>query len=207
MDKLYQLLRETGLENQVKIRYKDQSSFMRFLGIVLYPMNRHFMTHYTSTIGNTVYFPSEKYVQEDEVNALRVLAHELVHVLDSQDKGKIWFSLGYLFPQILGVVGLAGFVEPWAFLFFLALLPWPAPFRFHWEARAYTISWLSRYPRPAPVEVYFRYFTGWDYYRMYPFPMSIQDKMHFWQVQVEGKEDVILSRVLQAYRKVRESHS
>jgi len=41
----------------LRIRYKDESVLMRLIGAALVP-NPRFLTHFTTTLGRTVYFPS-----------------------------------------------------------------------------------------------------------------------------------------------------
>ena len=40
-----------------KLAYKDESLFMKLLGVLTYPFNQRFMDGFITTIGTTVYFP------------------------------------------------------------------------------------------------------------------------------------------------------
>ncbi len=122
----------------IRVRFKDQSRLMRFIGRVMF-FNRLFMTHYTTTIGKTVYFP------RGEDNWL-TLAHEAVHALD-YERRPVRFTLGYLMPQLLGVLGLLSLVGAlwctWSLLgavLLLALAPWPSPWRLARERRGYQVT-------------------------------------------------------------------
>lgn len=97
-----------------KVVFKDRSKFMKFLGFLMYPFNDGFMTKFTTTIGDTVYFPSVSHYVNNPGPRLQTLAHEYVHLRDARDHP--WtFKLSYLFPQILVVIPLIVF----------AVLAWP----------------------------------------------------------------------------------
>src|SRR3990167_3207757 len=115
---------EYGKEQfDLKIAFKDESKFMKFLGALLF-FNRKFMTTYSTTVGTTVYFPSKSWLNENRDRAARILAHELVHIDDAKDVGEIGFSYSYLFPQILSTISVAAFLgsSPLFLLFLLFLL-------------------------------------------------------------------------------------
>lgn len=133
------------------VKYKDQSWFMKFLNFFVQIFNKDFMTMYISTIGNTIYFPSEEYIKEHEDEAMLVLAHEIVHVAQGEKYGGFLFSLMYLFPQCLAALSLlailAVFWTPFLFclLFLLFLAPIPAPWRTKFEVEGYTMSLFMAY--------------------------------------------------------------
>lgn len=128
------------------IRYKNESWFMKFLAIFVSIFNKKFMTNYVTTIGNTIYFPNREHVDKNEFGAVAVLAHEIVHVQQSEKYGRIPFSLAYLFPQCLALFALgavfAVFWLPmlWCLLFLLFLAPLPAPWRKKFELEGYTMT-------------------------------------------------------------------
>jgi hypothetical protein len=128
---------------KLQIKYKDQSWFMKLLGKLLF-FNKGFMTEYTTTIGDTVYFPNEKFVKLRQVSSSVILLHELVHLNDQKKMSKPLFTLSYLFPQILVPICLLMiFLVTWKVMLPLALVfsaPIPAFFRMHWEKRAYLSS-------------------------------------------------------------------
>lgn len=105
----------------VEVRFKNGSAFMKVLGFLIYPFNPRFMDRYKTTIGKVVYFPSSEDYQGNPESSFQVLAHEFVHIWDRQQEG-VWFSLSYLFPQILAVIPLLVFgVLAWPYSWLLAL--------------------------------------------------------------------------------------
>lgn len=94
---------------QFKLAYKDQSAFMKVLGFFMTAFNPGFMTDYTTTIGNTVYFPTQSFYEIQTRASFTVLAHEMVHMVDGQKNGPL-FKLSYLFPQILGPIAIAVYI-------------------------------------------------------------------------------------------------
>lgn len=127
---------------KAKIGFKDQSTFMKIIGALLF-FNPGFMTQFITTIGDTIYYPSATYVNSHPVSSFVVLLHELVHVYDEKKYSKILFMLSYLLPQLLVLLFLPLlFLVGWKFalisLVFLA--PFPAYFRMHFEKRAYIAS-------------------------------------------------------------------
>ena len=99
-----------------KVAFKDKSTFMKLLGFLMRPFNDAFMTQFTTTIGDTVYFPSTEHYVNSPGPRLRTLAHEYVHLWDSKQHS--WtFKVSYLFPQVLAVIPLIVF----------AVLAWPHP--------------------------------------------------------------------------------
>lgn len=81
-----------------KIRYKNKSLLMRLLALLAYPFNEQFAKGYITTLGSTVYFPSQADVEDDYSGAAEVLAHEGVHIFDN-DKHGIAFKVGYSLNQ------------------------------------------------------------------------------------------------------------
>jgi len=127
-----------------KVKYKDQSVFMKILGFLLF-FNRGFMTNVTTTIGKTAYFTSKKEVETDDSPRYSItLGHEFRHVYDSRGFWKsIWFVLAYLFPQILAPFMLLLLpVSIWLslILFVVFLTPLPAPGRMHYELKGYVTT-------------------------------------------------------------------
>lgn len=165
----------------LKIRYKDQSWFMKLIGFLLF-FNKSFMTSYTTTIGSTVYFPNEAFTKTRPVSAAVVLLHELVHVWDAQKLSRPVFFFLYLFPQILAPLSLLLLLVSWKIaipLFILFALPIPSYFRMHFEKRAYLTSLYSLnalatrmnfHPLLATQEQGFLgHFKDSSYYYMWPF--------------------------------------
>ncbi len=137
------------------IRYKDESRFMRCLGLLVSPFNAKFATEYATTIGSVVYLPTRAWAEKKPAETVRLLAHELVHAYDAAAR-PLWFPLSYLLPQVLSpVVGLGYLVallatdSRWSHallaLALLLLAPWPAPGRAAAEVRGYTMSLAALY--------------------------------------------------------------
>lgn len=171
-----------GYFPKLKIKYKDQSWIMRLLGRFLF-FNHDFMKLYSTTVGETIYFPNERFIKSHPVSASVVLLHELVHLHDQRRIGKPLFVLSYVFPQIIvPICLLLCFCISWKIMLPLSLVfcvPIPAVFRMYWEKRAYLSSLymmqllanrLHFNPHLKLQErVFLRYFTGPSYYFMWPF--------------------------------------
>lgn len=168
-----------------RIRYKDQALVMRILGGILF-WNRSFMTNFTTTVGNTIYFPSQKWVEADYLRAWTILSHELVHVED-YEKNRFFVVL-YMLPQLLSVFSILALVlQTWWPLLFLAFLaPLPAPWRRKAEMRGYAMTmatqfWTNRMGiSQLTKDDISKFFTGPDYYWMWPFKQSTAREVGRW---------------------------
>ena len=126
---------------KLQIKFKDQSVFMKILGTILF-FNKNYMTSFTTTIGNTVYFPTEQFVRTRAVSSFIILMHELVHISDSRRYNPFLFGFLYLFPQCLFLFSIPLFFLSWkaALLMLVFLAPIPSYFRMNFERRAYLVS-------------------------------------------------------------------
>jgi hypothetical protein len=165
---------------ELKVSYKSQSTLMKILSWLMF-FNPKFMTNYTTTIGSTIYFPTEVEGQF-EVNDAFTILHEMVHMRDESKYTKFFFALLYLFPQILAPFMLLFLLLSWKIaipLLVLFLLPSPAYFRKEFELRGYQASLycLDRYAdnngwkadlfdEAAKMNSYFK---NSGYYFMWPF--------------------------------------
>lgn len=133
---MFESLRSAG---NITVRYKSESGLMKVIGALMF-FNRQFMTHVTTTLGSTVYFPSREYVETDPAIAWDILAHELVHVMDY--KRNRLFMVLYSLPQLLAVLALLAIPlhSWWPLLFLLCLAPLPAPWRLNSELRGYAMG-------------------------------------------------------------------
>lgn len=164
------------------IKYKDQSKFMKFLGFLLF-FNKKFMSNYTTTLGSTVYFPSETATTTRPVSSAITLLHEVVHVYDAKKVSKPVFGFLYLIPQVLVLLMIPlFFVLSWWIvvpLMLLMLAPIPAFFRMNYEKRAYlsslyVVNSLSERLNFKPLLAtqrasFLRQFKSSSYYFMWPF--------------------------------------
>lgn len=74
----------------VRLVEKSSSPLMRTFGRVLRPINPDFMDRYTTVLGSTIYLPVAK--DAFPPNALaQTLAHEMVHQLDMQAFGPLFY--------------------------------------------------------------------------------------------------------------------
>lgn len=91
-----------------EVAYKDSSALMQVLALLLSPFNPDFLTKYITTWGTRVYFPSKQFFLKNPANSFRILAHEYVHLWDAKEHPT--FKLSYMFPQVLAVFPLLGFM-------------------------------------------------------------------------------------------------
>ena len=198
------------------IKYKNQSLFMKFLGVLLF-FNKDFMTNFITTIGSTVYFPSEEFVTNNDQSSIGVLAHELVHVQQANKYTKILFSLLYLFPQCLVVFALLAPFSLWFLLFLVCAAPLPAPFRTSFEIGGYTMSlfvmnlqfkFFKNSPDKIPellstyaLKIDNTYFKGSAYWFMWPFGVfgKLENKIKDIKDDVISETDAIYGCVRQSY--------
>lgn len=152
----------------LKIKYKNESFFMKFLSLVLF-FNPEFKTKFITTIGKTIYFPSKEFIENNNTSATHILCHELVHINQSNDK---FFSIKYLFPQILATFSLLAFIHPIFLIFLLFLAPIPAYFRSKYEYEAYVVSLYCKFKANENFDTLLSInsivnnFTGSSYYYM-----------------------------------------
>jgi hypothetical protein len=87
---------------------KRDSFLMRaisfFLLVVSFGKMRKFMTRFTTTLGDTVYTPTDWGIFSPRSQA-SILRHERVHMRQSREYSRLWFSFLYLF--VFFPVGLA----------------------------------------------------------------------------------------------------
>lgn len=125
----------------VKITSKEDSWLMKIIGKLMF-FNKGFNTQFTTTLGNTIYFPTKNYVSSRPVSSLIILLHELVHVYDFKKYTPILFTILYTSPQIFALLALPALLISWkiSLVLLLFLLPAPSFFRTHFEKRAYLVS-------------------------------------------------------------------
>lgn len=171
----------------LQVKFKNQSPLMKFLGTLMF-FNKGFMTDYTTTIGSTIYAPTEKFFASHPVSGAVVFMHELVHLHDQKVMGKVWFQFSYMLPQILALPALLLFLLSWKIalpVVLLLLLPIPAYFRMKYERRAYYSSIYTMYklgqrlnfdPHLETQNSHFvGYFMDSSYYFMWPFKSIMEN--------------------------------
>lgn len=159
----------------LQIKYKDQSNLMKLLGKIAF-FNKSFMTEQLTTLGNTVYAPSEQWIQQNYINFANIFIHECTHMYDEK---RLWllYTLSYAIPQIFSVISLLTIIFfNWkialiAFLFFL--LPLPAPWRTLFEKKAYFVQMYAgskmNYDADKMGVIFTALFRDSTYYWMWPF--------------------------------------
>lgn len=192
---------------RLKTKYKDESYFMRFLSKVLF-FNKNFSTIYTTTIGDTIYYPSREYVESKPKESLVIFFHELYHYIDYK-KNPALFVFLYLFPQVLSVFSVISiFSSSYYLLFLLFLLPIPAYFRASYEVSAYKVSLYMCYLILKHCEFksdeeivadlirmsrnYSNHLSGSDYF--YTWPFGVKDELYKFSeaiVRDNGHNDVV----------------
>jgi len=196
MHKFQWFIEKIQEEVPLKIKYKDESWEMKWLNMLMKWFNPTFMTSFTTVIGYTVYFINRESVENNPQQAMRILTHEAVHLLDTKRLTFPVFAFLYLFPQVLVIFALFFPINYYFLLLLLFLLPFPAPFRAYFEARAYAIDLiLGR----QDIKNVVTYFMNWDYYKMFPFEQYAKRLICYWQ----ANPDVIIEKVLAIYQQAK----
>lgn len=171
-----------------KIKYKDESKPMGFLGKMLF-FNKSF-DKFTTTINKTIYFPSKKNLEDGPVSSTSTLLHELVHVSDSKRLTFPAFAFVYLCPQILFLFFIPLFFVSWKIALFglIFLAPLPALGRAWLEYRGYCMSMYVLYVLhkqynlsidfQALKSAILNQFVSGNYYFMFPFKKIMNNKLN-----------------------------
>jgi hypothetical protein len=207
---IFETLRDS---ERVSIGFKNESRMMRTIGRLMF-FNPTFMTTFTTTIGETVYYPSREYVERNYFNAWNILAHEVVHISDYRESKPKWlWMLKYGFPQILAVFALLAPIlwSWWPLLALLFLAPLPAPWRTSAEMRGYAMSmavWYWYFHSGIPLGMKIDItgnFTGPQYYYTYPFHGKATAEVGRWSKRVLCNEMNQYGDVFKRVRKLIES--
>lgn len=175
----------------LQVKYKNQSTFMKVLGTILF-FNKSFMTDYVTTIGSIIYIPDQNYMKLHPVSGSVTFLHELVHIYDSGKISRPLFTFLYLLPQIMALLllPLFFFLKWWIVLplVLLCLAPIPAYFRMVFEKRAYissiyTLNALGKRLNFNPhlanqVSFFVEQFCNSYYYFMYPFKKELNKQFN-----------------------------
>lgn len=183
--RLSQLAGKSG----VKVAFKDESKLMKCIAKLLF-FRPDFLTETVTTWGDTLYYPSRQWLAQNPEQGWRELAHGLIHISDIRRVSLPLYVLSYLFPQSLSLLALGFAYNPCFLLSLVFLLPWPAPFRKHWEMRATAMSmatevWGGKEPS---VTVAVSRFSGRHYYWCWPFPSSLRSELAQWLGRVHAKK-------------------
>lgn len=134
---------------KLKIKFKDESKFQQFIGKIAKPINKEYLTQYTTVMGNTIWFPSRDLYEKNPRQSATILLHEWIHLYDRR-RFPILFDLSYIL-----------------------MLPCVFTMRGHWERRGYAADIMMAIRRGIdPVAIYdyiHRIFSGSAYLFMCPF--------------------------------------
>jgi hypothetical protein len=209
----YRFEKKLSAKYKFSIKYKNKSVLMKILGFILF-FTKEFMTKYTTTIGSTIYFPSEEFVLKNDQLAITILSHEIVHVNQANKYSKFLFGLLYLFPQCLVILAVLFPFSLWFLLFIVCLAPLPAPWRAKFETEGYTMSLfmlneqlhLFNAPEKIPdilldraTKIDNTYFKGSAYWFMWPFGSNLKNKVKDIENNVISETDSIYDCVRQSY--------
>ena len=197
-----------GLEIQLKP--KSESKVLKLVTPFIKLFNPNY-DRYITTLGNTVYFPSVEWFNERGAEqSLEVVAHETKHCLDYKNN-KLFYVLGYGFPQILAVpvtILLSFVVGWWGLLGLLLLAPLPSWWRMKHEVDAYVVSFIV-YPilSPSPTNNN-SFFENWIveklskrwYYWAWPFPDQIKSQITKQQQEFNKLDSFYLHLIDFCYR-------
>lgn len=179
---------EFNIKNKIDSKLHHAiACLMRFTG------NDEYMMRFWTTIGYTAWKPNS-----DQYNYPTVVFHEGRHALQSKKLTRPLMGFLYLAPQILTpFLCLAlGMIEWYLFPIGLLLLaPIPAYFRMLLELDAYAVSmavdyWRSGFISEKYVDWYIMYFTGPQYYIMWPFKNDLRKRF------LKKREEIINGTVL-----------
>ena len=199
-----------------EIKFKDESSFMKILGKILFFNNR--FDQFTTTLGKTIYFPSKTSLDNSPVSSTSTLLHELVHVSDRNRLTFPLFAFLYLSPQIWFLFFIPLFFISWkiALVGLIFLAPIPAIGRAWLEYRGYCMSMYVLYVLHKQYNLSIDFqalktailnqFTSSNYYFMFPFKSIMNKKLndafervlknkHPFEDKIFDMADVILEKV------------
>src|SRR5690606_28397714 len=113
LEKFNKFVKSLNKHTEFYVKRKSESFLMRTLRYILFFVPG-FYTDYITAIGKTIYFPDSSKLGSPE--SLIGVAHEFQHIIDNKHH-KFYYSLLYLFPQILSLLSILAIFSPWFFLF------------------------------------------------------------------------------------------
>ncbi|TNE48878.1 MAG: hypothetical protein EP343_13395 [Deltaproteobacteria bacterium] len=153
-----------------QVCFKDESRLQRLIGWLLWPINRTYMTEYTTVMFGKIYFPSREEIESwGPAQVYAILRHEFVHLMDAK-RFPVWFELSYLL-----------------------LFPAGLTLRAYWEWRGYTQTLLVEHELYGTIsddiqEHILRRFVNSEYGWMFPFPNWLRRKMRKLCQSIEAGE-------------------
>ena len=174
----------------IQVLPKTSSKLMKAIGwfFGITKISPQFMERYYTTIGETIYAPDTALEHPVVENLIRTVAHETVHIADSNKLTGALFKFLYLFPQSMASLALISLLAPlslkflWCLLFLLCLAPLPAPFRYLFELRAYRMQILFSRKEDKLTDEQMVFIYEWIekqmctslYYWTWPFPKTVR---------------------------------
>jgi hypothetical protein len=167
---------------------------------IYFPDIRIKYSNYMTTVGKTIYFPSETFIALHPISSTIILFHECIHIDDMNKLGRTLFSFLYLFPQSLMIFSIPLFFINWilgAIFCLLCLLPFPSYFRMIFERRAYIASLYVMHRLNSKLNSginldeqtasFIKAFKDCSYYWMFPFRRIDEDFRKALSLIKEGK--------------------
>ena len=151
------------------IKSKATSTLWAYLSKFIF-WNKEITTSFTTTLYPVVWVPSFPWHANDDITAIKILAHEYVHLHDRRRLG-LAFNFLYITPQIFSLAALLAPYNFWCILFLVFLLPIPSPGRAWLEFRGYRMTMAVHYwfyGVPPKQEWILRQFVSSNYYWMFP---------------------------------------
>lgn len=194
-----------------EVAFKDESRSQRFLGKLLFFVA--YMTDFITTFYPKVWWTTRKDYEDNPRGAFKTLAHEYIHLLDTK-RSPMWFRLSYIMPLPCVVFSLVSLGAIWSSLWFLSslaalvfLAPWPAYWRMRWEMRGYAMSmavvaWESGSISDSTKESIAESFTGWSYYKMWPFKRAVRKLLDDLEKQIHTGDIMVQSPAFQEVKEI-----
>jgi hypothetical protein len=160
VSKLNDLLADIKTEfPSFKLVRKEDSLFMKVLGVVTFPFCPSFMQRFGTTIGKTVYYPPKW----SDQTLYEVLRHERVHIRDSDKWGLLYYLTYLLLPLPFVVSGRAY----WEFRGYCETL------KADWETQGKQMAGNEPLIRERDLNWVIGQFMGPSYFFMFPFRQTL----------------------------------
>lgn len=192
-----------------EIRFKDKSWLMKLVGFFLF-WNKRFMTHWATVRGQIFYFPSREKMEADPQWTFATMAHEYVHLADHG----FAMRMTYHWPLYMSAFSLVALLAIWLSLwwllalgFLVCLLPLPSPGKAHYEMRAYAMTlalniWRGKENPDWLKEKLADNFTGWGYYKMWPFRKSVMERLDTYEILIKTRNMLRMSVAFEDVHKI-----
>jgi hypothetical protein len=134
----------------------------KFLKVITFGKQTRFLTHYTTTLGRTVYYPERWRIENVTDDDYEILCHEIKHVKQTHE----------LFPECFPIAMVL-------FSLLYLFVPFPigfAYFRYKFEREAYRISWYTALElgKKPDLDWYVEQLTGPSYFWTWIFKSQVK---------------------------------